>query len=268
MRVGRKVVMGALLCAMLAASAAPPAQAELINSAREIEIGRSVAVEVEGRYGLLDNPVQQRQVEAVGLRLAKMSARPALPWKFKILNTREINALSLPGGIIYVTKGMMGFLRYEDELAVVLGHEIGHVSRRHHVQLLERYFYVNLIIQFLFRNQPQVAEVADMTHVLLTQGFNRDLEFEADRIGVDTAHRAGYNAATAVPLMERFRRAEARDPSQFEVVFRSHPAWADRLARVKDQLRELGYHTSVGGSRVEQRDSRETRGSYQLRPAD
>lgn len=234
----------ALLVAVLVLAVISPAHAQLIDTAREIEIGLQVAADIEARYGLVNNPVLQRQVETVGFRIASKSDRPTLPWKFRILNTREINAISLPGGIIYVTRGMMGFLKYEDELAVVLGHEVGHVSRRHHVQLLERYFYFDLVAQFLFGNQPQVAQIADMANALLTQGFNRDLEFEADRFGVTFAHLAHFNAGMAVPLMERFRQAEARDPSQFEVLFRSHPAWVDRLTRVKVQLRGLGYRVA------------------------
>ncbi len=239
-KLGSAIVVGAVLVT----GAVPPAWAELIDTPREIEIGREVAHEIESRYGTIDNPVQTHQVEAVGLRIAHVSDRTALPWKFKILNTREVNAISLPGGIIYVTRGMMSFLRFEDELAFVLGHEVGHVSRRHHVRQLERYFYISLVIQLLFRNQPRVADVADMANVLLTQGFNRELEFEADHLGILYAHKAGFNASAAVGLMERLRRAEGQDPSQFEVFFRTHPALGDRILRVKTQLRELGYRVS------------------------
>ncbi len=246
MRTSFKGVSAFLLCVAMVGSVAAPARAQLIDTAKEVGIGRQVGKEIEARYGVVDNPVLLRQVEAVGLRLAKVSDRPTLPWKFKILNTREVNAISLPGGLIYITKGMMDFLQYEDELAFVLGHEVGHVSRRHHVQLLERVFYFDLIVQLLFGSQPRVAEVAEMANVLLTQGFSRDLEFEADHFGVLYAHKAGFNAGSALGFMERLRRAEGRDPSQFEVFFRTHPALVDRIGRVRNQLRELGYRISAG----------------------
>jgi predicted Zn-dependent protease len=233
-----------LLVAVLAMVVVPPAHAQLIDTAQEIQIGRQVAAEIESRYGLVHHRAWQYKVDTVGLRLARVSDRPSLPWTFRILNSREVNAISLPGGIIYVTKGLMGFIQQEDELGFVLGHEVGHVSRRHHVQLLERDFYFSLVLQYLFGNQPGIGQIADYANALLTRGFNRDLEFEADRYGVLFAHRAGFNAAMAVPLMERFRHAEARDPSQFETLFRTHPAWVDRLARVKIQLRDLGYRVS------------------------
>jgi len=232
------------LVAVLVLSVVPPAHAQLIDTRQEIDIGRQVAAEIESRYGLVNNPALQRQVDAVGMRLARVSDRPTLPWSFRILNSREVNGISLPGGIIYVTRGLMGFIQNEDELGFVLGHEVGHVSRRHHVQLLERDFYFTLVLQYLFGNQPGVAQIADIANALLTRGFSRDLEFEADRYGVLFAHRAGFNAGRAVPLIERFRQAEAKDPSQFEVLFRTHPAWVDRLARVKVQLRDLGYRVS------------------------
>ncbi len=241
MRTGFKGLSALLLCVAIVGSVAAPARAQLIDTAKEIDIGRQVGQEIEARYGVVDNPVLLRQVERVGLRLARVSDRPTLPWKFKILNTREVNAISLPGGLIYITKGMMDFLKYEDELAFVLGHEVGHVSRRHHVALLERYFYFDLLVQLLFGSQPRVAEVAEMANVLITQGFSRELEFEADHYGVIFAHKAGFNAGAAVGFMERLRRTEGRDPSQFEVFLRTHPAMADRIGRVRNQLRELGY---------------------------
>ncbi len=246
LRSTRNCLAAWLVVAVLCTGAVTSAWAELINTEHEIAIGEQVAHEVESRYGIIENPIQTRQLEEVGLRIAKVSDRSALPWKFKILNTRQVNAISLPGGIIYLTTGMMSFLRFEDELAFVLGHEVGHVSRRHHVRLLERNFYIALVIQFLFGNQPRVADVAGMANLMLAQGFNRELEFEADHLGVSSAHKAGFDASAALGMMERLRRAEGKDPTQFEVFFRTHPALADRIVRVKTQLRELGYRTSEG----------------------
>jgi predicted Zn-dependent protease len=245
MRTAFKMLSAFLLCTLFVATVPAPARAQLIDTKREIEIGRQVAAEIEARYGVVNNPVMLRMVQGIGLRLARVSNRPTLPWTFKILNTREVNGISLPGGIIYITRGMMDFIQHEDELAFVLGHEVAHVSRRHHVALLERDFYFSLIIQLLFGSQPQVAQIAEMANALLTQGFGRELEFEADHYGVLFAHRAGFNAASALSFFERLRRAEGRDPSDFEVLFRTHPATVDRIARVRSQVKELGYRIAA-----------------------
>jgi len=220
-----------------------------VNGAERFHLPRftflRIAREIEGEFGVVENPSLTRHITAVALRIATVSARAGLPWTFKILNTNEVNAVSLPGGFIYVTKGMLGFLRSTDELAFVLGHEIGHVVGRHHVQLLERDFYFSIILSYLFGGNPDTARIANFARGLATRGFGREFEFEADRYGVIYSHKAGFNAVAALTFMERLRSAQSRDPSQFEVLFRTHPALGDRIVRVRTELRVLGYRLSA-----------------------
>lgn len=223
---------------------ATPALAAIISTQQEIEIGREAAREIEQEFGVIDNPALNRYVSNIGLRVAAVSDRKELPWTFKILNVSEVNAISLPGGFIYITRGMLSFLRSEDELAFVLAHEVGHVSKRHHVQLIERNFFFSIVMSLLFGRDPTAAQVANFTRFLVTRGFSREFEFEADRLGVEYTHRADFNAAAGLTFMERLRAAQGRDPSQFEVLFRTHPALADRIVRVRAQLRGLGYRVS------------------------
>lgn len=191
-----------------------------------------------------DNSALNRYVTNIGLRVTALSERRELPWTFKILNTSEANAISLPGGFVYLTRGMLSFLRSEDEVAFVLAHEVGHVSKRHHVQLIERNFFFSIVISLLFGRDPTAAQVANFARFLVTRGFSREFEFEADRLGVGYTHRAEFKAAAGLGFMERLRAAQGRDPSQFEVLFRTHPALAERIVRVRTQLRGLGYRVS------------------------
>lgn len=243
--VGRIAVIAFLTTALLAGSAAPAAAA-FISTGQEIQIGRDAAREIEAEYGVVDNPAQTAYVTRVGLRVVAVSARRELPWTFKILNTGIVNAISLPGGFIYVTRGMLAFLRSEDELAFVLAHEAGHVDRRHHVQVIERNFFFSIVISLLLGRDTTAGQIASLARFLVARGYSRDAEFEADRLGVTYAHRAGFNAAAGLTFMERLRTAEGRDPSQFEVLFRTHPALADRIVRVREQLRTLGYRVFLG----------------------
>lgn len=234
-----------LLPAILVAGPAAPAHAALISTQQEIQIGREAAAEIEREFGLVVNPVLNQQVSSVGLRVAAVSARKELPWTFRILNVSEVNAISLPGGFIYVTRGMLSFLRSDDELAFVLAHEIGHVTQRHHVQLIERNFFFSIVVSLIFGQNPTAGQIANLARFFATTGFTRELEFAADRLGVEYTHRAGFDAAAGLVFMERLRTAQGRDPSQFEVLFRTHPALADRIVRVRAQLRGLGYRVSI-----------------------
>jgi len=238
------VVAGFLLLALVG-GVAQPASAALISTAQEIRIGREAAGQIEAEVGVVHDPARTAAITAIGSRLAAASSRPALPWTFKILNTNRINAISLPGGFIYVTRGMLAFVQSEDELAFVLGHEVGHVDRRHHVAIIERDFFFTLVISLLFGRDPSTGQIASFIGALVRRGFGREAEFEADQIGATLAHRAGFNAGAGLAFMERLRAAEGRDPSQVEVFFSTHPALADRMVRMRELLRRLGYRVAA-----------------------
>jgi predicted Zn-dependent protease len=237
--------LGVLLAAALLLVPTPPARAELISTEQEIAIGRRAAAELEAEFGLVADAAQLEDVARVGMRLAAVSGRPRLPWRFRILNTSQVNAISLPGGFIYVTRGMLSFVRSTDELAFVLGHEVGHVDQRHHVALIQRDFFFTIVISLVLGRDPGVAQIGNLVGALLSRGFSREAEFQADDVGVSFAHRARFDAGAGLSFMERLRAAEGRDPSQFEVLFRTHPALSDRIVRVRQHLRSLGYRVSA-----------------------
>lgn len=238
-------LLTALAAALLLIPAAPARAAELISTDQEIAIGRRAAAQLEAQFGLVADPARAETVTRIGTRLAAMSTRPQLPWTFRVLNTSQVNAISLPGGFIYVTRGMMSFVQSPDELAFVLGHEVGHVEKRHHVALIQRDFLFTIVVSLVLGRDPGTAQIADLLGALLQRGFSREAEFEADTEGVTLTHRAGFNAASGLSFMERLRTAEGRDPSQVEVLFRTHPALADRIVRVRALLRHLGYRVAL-----------------------
>ncbi|MDR7555976.1 MAG: M48 family metalloprotease [Armatimonadota bacterium] len=239
--------MAVLVLLVCLALPARPAQAALISEAQEIRIGRQAAAELEQQYPVSPDAGLRARVTAIGERIAARSARPGLPYTFKVLRVREVNAISLPGGFIYATEGLVRFVESDDELAFVLGHEIGHVAARHHVQLLERHFFLALVAQLLFGGDPTAAQVAAIVRFFVQRGFSREFEFEADRLAVAYTHRAGFDASAGLAFMRRLRAAEGRDPSQFEVLFRTHPGLADRIERVRRELRQLGYEVGADG---------------------
>ena len=128
----------AVLALTIAACATNPATGKkefsLMSEAQEIELGKSMDGEVRREMGLYEDAELQRYVESVGMRLARSSQRPTLPWHFTVVDEPAVNAFALPGGYIYLTRGILPFLDSEAELAGVLGHEVGHVTARHSAQ--------------------------------------------------------------------------------------------------------------------------------------
>lgn len=241
-RVVSRVVACALLVVILGQAA--PAAAALIGQAEEIRIGRRAAAELEAEIGVLPDPALAARVAAVGHRVAGVSNRRDLPYTFKVLRGREVNAISLPGGFIYATEGLVRFVQSDDELAFVMAHEVGHVAARHHMAMIERHFFMGLVVRLLLGGDPTAAQIGEILRFLISRGFSRENEFEADRLGVAYAHRAGFDASAGLAFMERLRAAEGRDPGKFEVLLRTHPALGDRMQRVRQHLRDLGYRAA------------------------
>lgn len=240
----RRWLTGLVVLAVLLVPAAPAA-ASLISQDEEIRIGRQAAAQLEAEVGLVADPALVARLSGLGHRVAAVSDRRDLPYTFKVLRGKEVNAISLPGGFIYATAGLMRFVESDAELGFVMGHEVGHVAARHHVIMIERQFYLALVAQVLLGRNASALQIGDVLRFLLTQGFSRENEFEADQRGVMYAHRAGLDASAGLRFMERLRATEGKDPSQVEVLMRTHPATADRIQRLRDQLRNLGYRVAA-----------------------
>ena len=133
-----------VLCVVLGVT--PPAQAGMISLEQEIEMGRETAKSLEAKYGLYQDDAMQERVNRIGQRLAAVSGRTDIEYSFKVLNHNEVNALACPGGFIYVFKGLIDFMPSDTELAGVLGHEVGHVAKKHTVNAIEKRLWTTLAL--------------------------------------------------------------------------------------------------------------------------
>ena len=195
-------------------------QVSLLSEAEEAAIGQQQDVEVRREMGVYDDPELQRYVTNIGLDLARTSHRPNLPWTFTVVDIPAINAFALPGGYIYVTRGILAYLDDESELAGVLGHEIGHVTARHAAQAYTRQAEANLALTVLSIFVPSTrpfAQVGAGSLGVLFLKHDREAELEADRLGVEYESAAGWDpsgdaAVSCDPrprrCLERARRAE------------------------------------------------------------
>jgi predicted Zn-dependent protease len=182
-------------------------EAVLMSEQKEIEIGRELNPEVRKRYGVYDNHALQDYVQGVGQKLAGLSHRPGLIYRFSVLDSNEVNAFALPGGYIYITRGLLAYLNSEAELAAVLGHEIGHVTARHAVRQYTTAMAANIgyTIGSIFVPQIGNQGVGNLFNVLgtaLVRGYGRQHELESDRLGAQYLAHAGYDPQAMLQVLE------------------------------------------------------------------
>lgn len=227
-------------------------QFTLISEAQEIEIGRQADEDISRSLGVYDDPELQAYVQAVGERMARDSERPDLPWTFRVLDDPQVNAFALPGGFIYMTRGIMGHFSSEAELAGVLGHEIGHVTARHGVSRVSRAQLAQVTLGAGRILVPQLegigGELASFGVGLLFLSYSRDDERQADDLGLrymtDEQYDPREMAATFEMLYHASGGAEGdRLPSWLA----SHPDPLNRRDRILSRV-EAG---EVSGERVE-----------------
>lgn len=211
------------------------------TQAEEIEIGDGVAETLLGARPLLDDPDLQRYVNAVGMWVAQQSERPDLPWHFGVNDSDHINAFAAPGGYIIVTKGMMKQLRNESELAGVLGHEVAHVTQKHHLKALRKAAVVNLLSAGAAaataesRHADMVQKLSGPTKELYARGLDKADEFEADRMGVVLSARAGYDPYGLPAVLTTLASADPND-NFLTLLTKTHPLPQVRLDRLAPGL--------------------------------
>src|SRR5215203_5307698 len=162
----------------------------------EIEMGREADAEIVASVGLYDDPLLQDYVHDLGMEIAAASERPGLPWSFKLLDDSSVNAFALPGGFVYVTRGLMSHLDSEAELAATIGHEVGHVTARHGVTQRSKQILAAVGLAVAAILDEDIAAWAFAGHVglgLLFLQHGREDERQADDLGLRYAMRAGYD---------------------------------------------------------------------------
>jgi predicted Zn-dependent protease len=208
-----------------------------IKEPEEIQMGQGIAETLLGAAAPLDDPQLQRYVNAVGRWVALQSERPDLPWRFVVNSSDVVNAAATPGGNIIITKGMLRVLRNESELAGVLGHEAAHVVRKHHLNAIRKGAFVALLAQGAqaaahgSQHEELVNSLIGPTKELYARGLDKGDEFEADRMGVVLAARAGYDP-WGLPNAVQTLSSIKPDDNAVALLFKTHPAPSARLEKL------------------------------------
>lgn len=222
----------------------------LISEEQEIRIGRNNDPEILRKFGYYPDPALQTYVRSIGETLARLSHRPNLPYHFKVVDSPQVNAFALPGGYIYITRGILAVLNDEAELAGVLGHEVGHVAERHSVQELSAAMglqLTSLVLSTAVRGGSGVQQLSDLILTGVMQGYGRKKEFRADTLGQDYMTRAGYDPYAAVEFLSTLKRTEKApgDPLTHWLTA-SHPYAAERIQEAERHAAELSPRPGIG----------------------
>lgn len=209
------------------------AQAEAMTTQQERTWGRGVARSIVAQQGTLDDALLNRWVNRVGSSLASHSVRGDLPYTFTIIDSEEVNAFSVPGGYIFVDAGLLNFVHSDDELAAVLGHEIGHVERRHVVTLTQKAKALEIILDVAGIFAPGISRFGNLAGNLTLYKMARVDELQADQYGLMLMSQAGYDPEAMVSFLTRLGEDSPHAHRQLKHYFETHPALPDRVAHLK-----------------------------------
>jgi len=237
---------GIVGCATNPASGTP--DLVFMSEASEINVGEANDPKIRKKFGVYDNTELQAYINQVGQKLAAQSDRPGLVYHFIVLDSPEVNAFALPGGYIYITRGILAYLNSEAELAAVLGHEIGHVTARHAVRQYTKATatgFVGMVIGVATGIQATQDLFNNVVGNAILSGYGRENELEADRLGAKYMARAGYDPQAVINVLGILKNqeeyeikraaAENREPHIYHGVYASHPSADKRLQEAVGQ---------------------------------
>jgi beta-barrel assembly-enhancing protease len=203
----------------------------------EIALGREITGSLLGAAPLVKDEALQKYVNKVGRWVASQSERDNLPWKFGVIDSADLNAFAMPGGYVLITKGLYAKLQNEAQLASVLGHEIAHVVKKHQLKVLQKQQLLNMgagkISDFFGKKDKLAKKVVGTGAEISARGLDKDAEFEADRMGMVLAARAGYDAFSQGEVLQTMSQTSASDGS-VALLFKTHPHPDERLAKLSD----------------------------------
>lgn len=215
----------------------------LMSEAQEVQLGQQSDPEIRREMGVYDDPALQEYISTIGMRMAASSQRPNLPWHFTVIDSPAVNAFAVPGGYIYITRGILAYLNDEAELAGVLGHEIGHVTARHSAKQYSKATGAQLGLtlgSIFFPEARAVGGLAESGLGLLFLKYGRDDELQADQLGAQYASQNGWDPVGVQDMLRTLQRIDEQgDRRGTPNYLLTHPAPADRVEKVEQAVAVL-----------------------------
>ncbi|MBA3673055.1 MAG: M48 family metalloprotease [Gemmatimonadaceae bacterium] len=240
----RRIVVLVMVCTLVAAVAGCEMSEE-----REVALGRDNASQVDARMPIVRDPAVSEYMQSLGAGIARSTSRADLDWRFSVVDSRDVNAFALPGGFIYVNRGLIERAGELDELAGAIAHEVGHVVRRHSVKQIEKQSGANTVIgatcSLTSLCNSDLSRVAiQIGGAALFARYSRHDEAEADSEAVLNVVRAGYDPDGIPRLFERLLAERRRSPLRIEGFFASHPMEEARIEATRREIASIDRGTA------------------------
>jgi predicted Zn-dependent protease len=239
--VGMRIALLALLCcACVRNPATGKLELDFISESQEIEMGKQAAAQTEQQIGLYKDAKLEAYVTDLGNRLSQATPRKNLPWQFHIVDDPAVNAFALPGGPVFVTRGLLTHVNSEAELATVMGHECGHIAAHHSANQISKQEVAQVGLGLGSILSPAVAQLGQAAGAglqLLFLKFSRDDERQADWLGFGYAANIGYDATKMVNLMTMLAGLTAEHPGKVPNYLQTHPDPGERLTHVQERIK-------------------------------
>ncbi len=213
----------------------------LVSESQEVQMGREADPEIVAEYGAYDNAALTQYVNGIGQALAAKSQRKDIAYTFRVLDTPVVNAFALPGGYVYVTRGILAHFESEDQLAGVVGHEIGHVVARHSAEQMSNQQLASLglgVGSLVSETFQKYAQIAGMGLQLMFLKYSRTQESEADLLGVEYSTKVGYDASEMAAFFGTLEKMGEGSGQSLPSFLSTHPDPGDRQTRVRQLTKE------------------------------
>lgn len=213
----------------------------LISVDEEKQLGDKFAAEIEKQATVVTDPEVQAYVDQMGKKLLTGAREVKFDYTFKVVKDDSVNAFAVPGGHVYLQTGLLKAAETEEELAGVLAHEINHVVARHSTRQLTQQYGYSLLLQLVLGQNPGLVSqiAASLVGKAGALAYSRGMESQADYLGVETMHKAGYNPEGILRFFKKLDSMNKQDPNALTRFFSSHPLTADRIQEVREEIAKL-----------------------------
>ncbi len=232
----KRILIGvAITCSLVACG---------ISQQQEVQMGVEYAQQINAQLPIVQDPELNRYINVLGDSIARLTSRANLDWHFFIVDAKDVNAFAVPGGFVYVNRGLIERTDRMDEVAGVLGHEIGHVVRRHTVKQMEKAQGANIgvtlacVLTSVCNSQVAGAAINIAGGAVFAR-FSRQDEAEADQEGFNNVVRAGISPVGMVTMFQKLIAERKSRPGSVEAWFRTHPLEEDRVAAIQARINQI-----------------------------
>ena len=206
-----------------------------ITTPTEVSIGKAVSAKVASQYKISNDAEKNNRVREIGKKIAEVSDRKDLVYNFYVIEENDLNAFTSPGGYLYINSGLLDKAT-DDELACVIGHEVGHVAARHIAKKMQAQIGYSILMNIAMRKAglKDMQTAASISYNLIMLGYSREDELLSDRLAVKYAHKAGYDPYAMISFLKKLKNSSKNDIGP--VFLRSHPYASDRIKMLEKEI--------------------------------